>query len=555
MQLLAPRGWIFGTYCFSGRYMSDPSKISAVVDWKPPRNIFEVRSFLRLAGYYRCFKDVKFEWPEKCQQSFEQLKALLTEAPILVQPESGKEFVIFSDVSLNGLGCVLIQEGKLKPHEKNYPTHDLELAAIVFALKIWRNHLYSVKCHIFTDHKSLKFEFATRRWLELLKVYELVIDYHSAKANKFDNELQAKRVQCELNSDSDYQIGSDDSENFELIQKILHEAHSGCLSVHPGSTKMYNDLKQLYWWSSMKRDISELVSRCLVCQQIKDEHQVPLGLLQLVMIPEWKWDRVTMISYRIVRLHELPVSIISDRVPRFTLQVWKKLQEALGARLNFSTAFHLQTDGQFERVIQILEDMLCCCVLEFEGNWEKYLSLVEFAYNNCFQSSIKIAPYEAFEKKIYGVDLIRETEEKVKKSNADLKQKDIEFQISDKVFLKVSQWKKILRFLSLRFIRPYEIIKRIGPIAYRLALPLELEKIHNVFYLSMLQRYRSDLSHVISLSKIEIQPDMTYNEEPIRILAREVKELRNKCIALVKVLWQWHGVKRATWEPEEAMRK
>ncbi|KAG8472758.1 hypothetical protein CXB51_034674 [Gossypium anomalum] len=154
----------------------DPSKISAIIDWKPPKNVTEVRSFLGQAGYYRRFvngfsitaapmtrllrKDVKFEWTEECQQSFEELKKLLTEAPGLVQPKSGKEFVVYSDSSLNGLGCVLMQEGKvvayasrqLKPHERNYPTHDLELAAV-------------------------------RRWLELLKDYELVIDYHPGKAN------------------------------------------------------------------------------------------------------------------------------------------------------------------------------------------------------------------------------------------------------------------------------------------------------------------------------------------------------------------------------------
>ncbi|KAA3484737.1 reverse transcriptase [Gossypium australe] len=161
---------------------------------------------------------------------------------------------------------------------------------------------------------------------------------------------------------------------------------------------------------------------------------------------------------------------------------------------------------------------------------------------------------ELSEKQIHRVDLIREIEEKVKvirdclkvalnrqKSYADLKRKDIEFQIGDKMFWKVSLWKKILRFgqkgkLSPRFIWPYEIIERIGPVAYRLALPLELEKIHNVFH-------------------IEIELDMTYSEDPIRILAREIKELRNKRIALVKVLWQRYGVEEVTWEPEEAMRK
>ncbi|KAA3452486.1 DNA/RNA polymerases superfamily protein [Gossypium australe] len=394
---------------------------------------------------------------------------------------------------------------------------------------------------------------------------------------------------------------------------------------------MYNDLRKFYWWPGMKRDISEFVMRCLICQQVKAEHQVPSGLLQPVVVPEWKWDRITMdfitglpmtlkskdvvwvvvdrltksahfipmrVDYslaklaelyiaEVARLHGVPVSIILDRDPRFTSRFWKKLQEALGTRLNFSTAFHPQTDGQSERVIQVLEDMLRCCVLEFEGSWERYLPLVEFAYKNSYQSSIRMAPYEALygrkcrtplywtelnEKQIHGVDLVKETEEKVKvirdslkaasdqqKSYADLKRKEIEFKVGEKVFLKVSSWKKILRFgrkgkLSPRFIGPYEITDRIGSVAYRLALPVDL-KIHNVFHVSMLRRYRSDPSHVIPLAEIEIRPDMSYEEEPIKILAREVKQLRNKDIALVKVLWQKHGIEEATWEQEEAMRE
>ena len=178
----------------------DPKKIEVVIEWKTPRNVTEGRSFLGLAGYYRRFvkgfsmtatpmtrllqKNVKYEWSEKCQRSFEKLKAFLTEAPVLTQPTCGKEYVIYSDASLNGLGCVLMQEGKvvvyasrqLKPHEKNYPTHDLELAAIVFALKIWRHYLYGEKCFIYTNHKSLKYfpsrrelNLRQQRWMELIK--------------------------------------------------------------------------------------------------------------------------------------------------------------------------------------------------------------------------------------------------------------------------------------------------------------------------------------------------------------------------------------------------
>ncbi|KAA3461953.1 DNA/RNA polymerases superfamily protein [Gossypium australe] len=617
----------------------DPSKILAILDWKPPRNVSKVRSFLGLEGYYRRFvkgfsmiaiqlmkllqKDVKCEWSERCQQSFEQLKVLLTEALVLVQLESGKEFIVYIDASLNGLGCVLMQEGKviayasrqLKPHEKNYPTHDLELKGIVFALMIWCHYLFGEKCHIYTDHKSLKYMMAQkelnlrqRRWLELLKDYGLIINYHPRKANVVAKRLwinyhprKANVVADALSRKSLFALRAmctqidmcDDGSvlaelkvkpiclrfrdpirvprNSELIQLILNEAHNSRLSVHPGSSKMYNDLKQFYWW------------------HVKAEHQVPSDLLQPIMIPEWKWERITIdfvsglplypkkkdaiwvivdrltksdhfIPVRtdysldklvelsiseILRLHGVPLSIVSDRDPRFTSRFWKKLQEALGTKLHFSTAFHPQMDGQSEWIIQILEDMLRCCILEFKSTWEKHLSSIEFAYNNSFQYSIKVALYEALygrkrrtplywtklsENKIHGVDLIKETEQKVKvihdslkaasdcqKSYADLKRKDIEFEIGDKVFLKVSPWKKILCFgkkgkLSLKFIGTYEIIEHIGPVAYRLLLPPELEKIHNVFHVSMLKRYRSDPSHVIAPTEVDIQSDLSYKE-------------------------------------------
>ena len=203
----------------------DPTKIEVVVNWKPPRNVTEVRSFLGLAGYYRRFvrgffvvassltkllrKGIKFEWIDKCQNSFEQLKGMLVEAPILTQPTSGKEYTLYSDASGIGLGCVLIQDGKvvayasrqLKTHEHNYPTHDLELAAVVFALKIWRHYLYGEKCKIFTDHKSLKYLLTQKdlnlrqhRWLELFKDYDCVIDYHPGKTNVVANALSRKMI-------------------------------------------------------------------------------------------------------------------------------------------------------------------------------------------------------------------------------------------------------------------------------------------------------------------------------------------------------------------------
>ena len=318
----------------------------------------------------------------------------------------------------------------------------------------------------------------------------------------------------------------------------------------------------------------------VVDQLTKSAHFLPVRT-------DYSLDKLAELYIKeIVRLHGIHVSIISDRNPRFTSRFWGKLLEALGTRLNFSTAFHPQTDGQFEIVIQILEDMLRSCVIDLEGSWDRHIALVEFVHNNSFQSSIGMAPDEALygrkcrtplcwtelsERKVIGPDLIQETEEKMKmiierlkvatdrqKSYADMKRKDIRYEIGEKVFLKVSPWKKVMRFgkngkLSPRFIGPYEVIEKVGQVAYRLALPPDLEKIHNVFHVSMLRRYRSDPSHVVSSETIEPRPYLTYEEETVEILAREVKELRNKKIPLVKVLWRNHKTEEATWESEETM--
>ena len=228
----------------------DLRKIEVIIEWKPPRNVMEVHSFLGLAGYYKRFvkgfsmtaapmtrllqKNMKFEWSEKCQAIFEKLKAFLTEAPVLTQPTYDKEYVIFNDASLYGLGCVLMQEGKvvayasrqLKPHEKNYPTHDLELAAIVFALKIWRHYMYREKCFIYTDHKSLKylpsqreFNLRHRRWMELIRDYDCVIDYHPGKANVVAGALSRKSVQTLRALNAHLSLSDDGAIVAELVAK------------------------------------------------------------------------------------------------------------------------------------------------------------------------------------------------------------------------------------------------------------------------------------------------------------------------------------------------
>jgi hypothetical protein len=214
---------IFGTCIVSKGIAVDPIKVKDILEWKPPTTVHQVRSFLGLAGYYRRFisdlsklvkpitsllkNDTKFNWSSRCNEAFEQLKVLLTTAPVLAQPDIEKPFDVYCDASGSGLGCVLIQEGRviayasrqLCRHEEHYPTHDLELAAVVHALKMWRHYLLGNICHIYTDHKSLKYIFTQselnmrhRRWLELIKDYELEIHYHRGKANVVADALSRK---------------------------------------------------------------------------------------------------------------------------------------------------------------------------------------------------------------------------------------------------------------------------------------------------------------------------------------------------------------------------
>nr|CAH66013.1 OSIGBa0093M15.3 [Oryza sativa] len=342
----------------SGGVAVDPSNVESILSWKQPKTVSEIRSFLGLVGYYRRFienfskiarpmtrllqKEVKYKWTEDCEQSFQELKKRLVTAPVLILPDSRKGFQVYCDASRHGLGCVLMQEGKvvayasrqLRPHENNYPTHDLELAAVVHALKIWRHYLFGNRTEIYTDHKSLKYIFTQpdlnmrqRRWLELIKDYDMKIHYHPGKANvvadalsrkSYCNMSEGRRLPWELCqefeklnlgivskgfvaaleakptlfdqvreaqvNDSDIQeikknmrrgkaIGYVEDEqgtvwlgericvpeNKELKNIIMKEAHETLYSIHPGSTKMYQDLKQQFWWANILREAEEKV--------------------------------------------------------------------------------------------------------------------------------------------------------------------------------------------------------------------------------------------------------------------------------------------------------
>ncbi|GJS25859.1 reverse transcriptase domain-containing protein [Tanacetum coccineum] len=645
----------------------DPAKIESIKDWASPKSPTEIRQFLGLAGYYRRFiegfskiakpmtkltqKKVKFEWGDKQETAFQLLKQKLCSAPILALPEGSEDFIAYCDASKKGLGAVLMQREKvisyasrqLKIHEKNYTTHDLELGAVVFALKIWRHYLYGTKCTVYTDHKSLQhildqkeLNMRQRRWLELLSDYDCDIRYHPGKANVVADALSRKerepplRVRALvmtisldlpkqiLNAQTEAQkpenIKSEDVGGMlvknakfpeaireqkleprtdgtlclngrswlpcygDLRTVIMHESHKSKYSIHPGSDKMYQDMKKLYWWPNMKADIATYVNKCLTCAKVKAEHQRPSGLLVQPKIPEWKWDNITMdfvtklpktsqgydtiwvivdrltksaiftpmretdpldklarlYLREVVTRHGIPVSIICDRDPRFASNFWRSLQNALGTNLDMSTAYHPQTDGQSERTIQTLEDMLRACAIDFRKGWVNHLPLVEFSYNNSYHASIKAAPFEALYSQKCRTEKIIQIKQRMQaahdrqKSYADLKRKPMEFQVGDKVMLKVSPWKGVVRFGKRGKLNP----RYVGPFKCHADEPL-----------------------AVPLDGLHLDDKLHFVEEPLEIVGREVKRLKQSRIPLVKVRWNSKRGPEFTWDVKTNSRR
>ncbi|KAH0644892.1 hypothetical protein KY284_032776 [Solanum tuberosum] len=532
----------------------DPKKMDVVNSWPRP-----LARFLGLAGYYRRF----------------------TSTLVLTLPDATDGFVVCCDASRIGVGCVLMQNGKviaytsrqLKVQEKNYPTHDHELAAIIFALKIWSHYLYGVHVDVFTDHKSFQYVFnqkdlnrRQRRWLELLKDYDMSVLYHpgvqlvdstkggvmvhNGSESSFVADVKAKQgldpILVELKEavlKKSVEAFSQEGDGVlryqgnlcfpnvdELKEQILAETHSWRYSIHPGATKTYHDFWEVYWWNQMKKDIAGFVAKCLNVQQVKVEHQKLGGLSQAISIPTWKWEDLNMdfivglprtrqqhdsiwvivdqmtksthflpvkVSYsakdyaklylrEMVRLHGVPLSIISDRGTQFTSQFWKSFQKGLSTRIKLSTTFHPLTDGKEERTILTLEDMLRACVIDFKGP-------------------------ELADEAIKKVRLIGEgfkMAQSRQKSYADVRRSDLEFDVHNWVYLKISPMKGVMRFgkkgkPSPRYVGPYKILR-----------------------------------HVVSLEGLGVDESLSYEEILVEILDWQVKKLRNKEVASVKVLWR-----------------
>ncbi|RZB91387.1 Transposon Ty3-G Gag-Pol polyprotein [Glycine soja] len=285
----------------------------------------------------------------------------------------------------------------------------------------------------------------------------------------------------------------------------------------------------------------------------------------------------------VVRLHGIPSSIVSDRDPRFTSRFWTSLHEALGTKLKLSSAYHPQTDGQTEQTIHTLEDLLQACIIEQQGSWMDCLPLIEFTYNNSYQASIGMAPFEALygrkcktpicwyddgEAVLLGPEMLQQITEQVKlirekikasqdrqKSYYDRRRKPLDFQEAEHVFLKVSPVTGVRRALKSRkltpkYLGPYQILKKVAPVAYQIALPPSLSNLHPVFHVSQLRRYNPDPSHILAVDEVQVKDNLTYKAQPQKIIDRRMKSLRGKEIALVKVQW---GTDEgdSTWELED----
>ncbi|GKD72898.1 putative reverse transcriptase domain-containing protein [Tanacetum coccineum] len=533
----------------------DPAKIEAIKSWAAPTTPTE--------------KNKKYEWGKEEEEAFQTLKQKLCSAPILALPEGTKDFVVYCDASLKGYGAVLMQREKviayasrqLKVHEENYTTHDLELGAVVFALRLWRHYLYGTKCVVFTDHKSLQYilnqkelNLRQRRWIELLSDYDCEIRYHPGKANVVADALSRKErikplrvraLMMTVHNDLPKQIREAQKEAMKkkyvrkenlgrlikpifefrpdgtrcfgnrvwlprfggLRDLVMHESHKSKYSIHPGSDKMYQDLKLLYWWPNMKADIATYVSKCLTCAKVKAEHQKPSGLLQQPEIPVWKWERITMdfvsglprtpsgydtiwvIVDRLTKsAHFLPMKKM-DSMEKLTRLYLKEI-EALGTNLDMSTAYHPQTDGQSERTIQTLEDMLRACVIDFGSSWDRHLPLVEFSYNNSYHASIKAAPYEALYRR-----------------------------------------------------------KCRSPVCWS-------EKgIHSTFHVSNLKKCLAEGDVFVLMDEIQLDDKFHMIEEPVEVVDREVKRLKQSRITIVKVRWNSLRGPEFTWEREDQIKK
>nr|GEY00710.1 putative reverse transcriptase domain-containing protein [Tanacetum cinerariifolium] len=450
-----------------------------------------------------------------------------------------------------------------------------------------------------------------RRWLELLSDYDCGIRYHPGKANVVADALSRKErsrplrvralvmtmglnlpkeiLEAQTEALKPENLSAEDVGGMlgkdlpkeklkscadrtlclnnriwvscfgDLRTLIMHESHKSKYSIHSGSNKMYQDLKQLYWWPNMKANISthkitmDFITKLPKTTNGYDTIWVIVDHLTksaqfLPMRENDPMEKLMKLYMKeVVTRHGVPISIIFDRNGRFTSLFWKALYKALGTRLDMSMAYHPETDGQSERTIQTLEDMLRACVIDFEKKVrDAQLTGPEIIH-------------EATKKIIQIKSRIQGTRDQ-QKSYADLKRKPMVFQVSGRVMIKVSPWKGVVRFgkrgkLNPRYIGPFKVLSKVGDVAYKLELPQQLSRVHNMFHVSNLKKCLSDESLVIPLNELRIDDKLHFVEEPVEIIDREIKQLNRSRIPIIKVRWNSKRGPEFTWEREDQFKQ
>nr|GEZ50057.1 putative reverse transcriptase domain-containing protein [Tanacetum cinerariifolium] len=503
---------------------------------------------------------MKFDWGEKAEAAFQLLKQKLCSAPILALTEGSENFVVYCDASHKGLGAVLMQKEKviayascqLTVYAKNYTTHDLELGAVVFTLKMWRQYMYGTKCVVFTDHKSLQhildqkeLNMRQQRWLELLSDYDCEIRYHPGKANVVANALSQKKrskplrvraLVMTIGLNLPKEILNAQSEARKEENFINEDLHGMINKLEPRADGTLC-LNNQSWIPCI--EIATYVSKCLTCAKVKIEYQKPSAGQDTIWVIV---DRLTKSAHflpmreddtlekltkqyleEVVSKHGVPVSIISDRDGKFTSHFWKSFNKALGTRLDMSTAYHP------ERTILTLEYMLRACVLDFGKGWDKHSPLVKFLYNNSYHTSIKAASFEALyghkcrspicwaevrDRQLTGPEIIHETTEKI-----------------------------------------VQIKSRIQAARDRQKSYADVSRVYSMFHVSKLKKCMADEPLAIPLDEIQVDDKLNCIEEPVEIMDREVKRLKQSHIPIVKVRWNSKKGHDFTWEREDQMQK
>ncbi|GJZ57162.1 putative reverse transcriptase domain-containing protein [Tanacetum coccineum] len=615
-----PKVQFLGHVIDSQGIYADPAKIESIKDWASPKSSTELRQFIGLAGYYRRFiegyskivkpmtkltqKKVKFEWGDKQETAFQLLKQKLCSAPIMALHEGSEDFILYCDASIKGLGAVLMQREKviayasrqLKIPKKNYTTHDLELGAIRY---------HPGKANVVADALSRKEREPPLRVRALVMTIGL-----NLPKQILDAQTEARKPENIKNEDVRGMLleNSKDPEKLrteklepradgtlclngrswlpcygDLRTVIMHESHKSKYSIHPGSKKMYQDMKKLYWWPNMKANIATYVSKCLTCAKVKAEHQRPSGLLVQPDIPQWKWDNITMDF-----VTKLPKSsqgydtiwVIVDRLTKSAIFVPMRETDPMDKLARMYLKEVVTRHG--------IPLSIICDRDPRRAKREDHLPLVEFSYNNSYHASIKVAPFEALygrkcrspicwaevgEVQLTGPEIVQETTKKIvqikqrmqaardrQKSYADLKHKPMEFQVGDKVMLKVSPWKGVVRFgkwgkLNPRYVGPFKVLEKVGSVAYKLELLQELSRVHNTFHVSNLKKCYADEPLAIPLDGLHFDDKLQFVEEPVEIMDREVKRLKRSRIPIIKVRWNSRRGPEFTWEREDQFRK